>query len=353
MKTEHILIMRFSAFGDVAMTVPVVYSLAKQYPHLRITVLSKPFARTFFEELAPNVGFMEADVRQDYKGIRGLNTLFRRLTAKNFTAIADLHRVLRTEYIDMRFTAGGYKVAHINKHRSGKCRLTSWNNKKLCQQPTAFENYSDVFAELGYPITPCFTTIFENGKEPLSTLPHQIGEKQEGEKWIGVAPFAAWPGKVYPLDMLEKAMTSLAEKYPKSRFFLFGAGQKEHEKLNELAEKVPNAINASALMAALRQELVLMSWLDVMISMDSANMHLASLTATPVVSVWGATHPFAGFMGWNQPAENAIGLDLPCRPCSIYGKKPCQRGDFACMKSLNPQLIVNRVDEILSKKESF
>ena len=55
MKTEHILVIRFSAMGDVAMTVPVVYSLAKQYPHVRITVLSRPFARPFFENLSPNV----------------------------------------------------------------------------------------------------------------------------------------------------------------------------------------------------------------------------------------------------------------------------------------------------------
>ena len=50
MKTEHILVIRFSAMGDVAMTVPVIQSLAKQYPKVRITVLSRPFARPFFED---------------------------------------------------------------------------------------------------------------------------------------------------------------------------------------------------------------------------------------------------------------------------------------------------------------
>ena len=69
MKKEHILIIRFSALGDVAMTVPVVYSLAKTYPDLRITVLSRGIARTFFEDLAPNVNFMEADIKGEYKGV--------------------------------------------------------------------------------------------------------------------------------------------------------------------------------------------------------------------------------------------------------------------------------------------
>ena len=116
MKTEHILIIRFSAIGDVAMTVPVVYSLATQYPEVRITMLSRPFAKPLFENLAPNVGFMEADIKGEYHGIKGLYALYRRLIAKNFTAIADLHNVLRSDYLRLRFNLDQYKVAHINKH---------------------------------------------------------------------------------------------------------------------------------------------------------------------------------------------------------------------------------------------
>ena len=149
MKTEHVLIIRFSALGDVAMTVPVVASLASQYPHVRFTVLSRGFAKAFFEDLAPNVGFMEADLKQEYRGVRGLNSLYRRLTAKHFTAIADLHNVLRSEYLRARFNLGRYKVQHINKHRLGKRRLVAASNKRLVQQPTSIQNYCDVFNKLG------------------------------------------------------------------------------------------------------------------------------------------------------------------------------------------------------------
>lgn len=139
MKTEHILVIRFSAMGDVAMTVPVIQSLAKQYPKVRITVLSRPFARPFFEDLAPNVGFMEADIKEEYKGVKGLNALYRRLIAKQFTAIADLHSVLRSDYLRMRFNLDNFKVAHIDKHRKGKRKLVASNGKKLVQQPTSFK----------------------------------------------------------------------------------------------------------------------------------------------------------------------------------------------------------------------
>ena len=119
--------------GDVAMTVPVVKSLAQQYPDLRITVLSKPFARTLFDGLAPNVSFMGADIKGEYHGIKGLNALYRRLTAKNFTAIADLHSILRSSYLRMRFNFDRYRVAHIDKHRAMRRALTATNNKQLVQ----------------------------------------------------------------------------------------------------------------------------------------------------------------------------------------------------------------------------
>ena len=142
MKQDHILIMRFSALGDVAMLVPVVHALAVQYPHLRITVLSRTVARPLFEGLGHNVGFMDADLNDGHGGLPGLNALYRRLKAKHFTAVADMHDVLRSKYLRMRFRIDRFRVAHIDKHRAGKRHLTAKNNKQLVQQPTSFDNYA-------------------------------------------------------------------------------------------------------------------------------------------------------------------------------------------------------------------
>lgn len=356
MKTEHILVIRFSAMGDVAMTVPVVYSLAKQYPHVRITVLSRPFARPFFTDLAPNIGFMEADIKGEYKGIKGLNALYRRLVAKQFTAIADLHSVLRSDYLRMRFNLDNFKVAHIDKHRKGKRKLIAANNKQFVQQPTSFQNYADVFARLGYPVDLDFTSIYGEGKGDLASLPEQIFTDPEGiihkpgenaAPWIGIAPFAAHKGKIYPTEKMETVIQQLIHSYPQARLYLFGGGKDETPIMNEWAGKYPQVINASAQLSGLSQELNLMSHLDVMLSMDSGNMHLASLVHTPVVSVWGATHPYAGFMGWNQNILHAVQIDLSCRPCSIYGNKPCMRGDYACLNNIEPEMIVERIKKLL------
>jgi ADP-heptose:LPS heptosyltransferase len=349
LKHDHILIIRFSALGDVAMTVPVVYSLAKQYPDVRITMLSRPFARPLFENLAPNVNFMEADLKVEYHGIKGMNALYRRLTAKQFTHIADLHSVLRSEYLRMRFNLGRYKVEHVNKNRKGKRRLVSQNNKQLVQQPTSIQNYLDVFERLGFPVNMQFQSIFENEQDKkgnLSVLPPVFGMKEMGEQWIGVAPFAAHQGKIYPPEKMLTVIRQLMEKYPKARIFLFGRGAKESEYFPHWCHEVPQCVYVCQYLETMYEELILMSHLDVMISMDSANMHLASLTATPVVSIWGATHPFAGFMGYQQQKSNVIQIDMPCRPCSIYGNKPCQRGDYACLNDIKPETIVEKISNL-------
>ena len=330
--------------GDVAMTVPVVFALAHQYPKLRISVLSRPFARAFFQNLPDNVEFMEADLKNEYKGIHGLNKLYRRLLAKHPTHVADFHNVLRTRYLRFRFNFDRFKTAHIDKHKSGKRKLCRKNNKSFVQQPTSFQNYMDVLEQLGYPIQSDFKSIFTNGGNDIHTLPNIIGVKNEGETWLGIAPFAAHEGKMYPLEKMEETVRLLTVEHQHLRIFLFGGGSQEKEILNSWATKYKGCLCASSVLHGLSEELILMSHLDVMISMDSANMHLASLVGTRVVSIWGATHPYCGFLGWKQSSDDAVqNNQLSCRPCSVFGNKPCHRGDFACMNTIEPADIVSRL----------
>ena len=205
------------------MVVPVVYSLAMQYPDVRITVLSRPFARPLFEDLAPNVSFMEADLKGEYHGVRGLNSLYRRLVAKQFTHVADLHSVLRSDYLRLRFNMGRFRVEHVEKHRRQRRHLVARSSKKRVEPlPTSFENYLNVFRRLGFPINqPSFTSIFPPEGGNLNLLPAAIGPKRSWEQWIGIAPFAAHQGKVYPVEKMQQVIALLTQRYPKASLFLF------------------------------------------------------------------------------------------------------------------------------------
>jgi len=349
-KHQHILVIRFSALGDVAMTVPVVHALANQYPDIRITVLSRPYARPFFDDLAPNVNFMAADVKDEYHGFRGLNSLYRRLVAKQFTHVADLHAVLRSSYLRLRFNLGRFRVEHLDKHRRQRYKLTKAKGKlKGKGLPTPFENYLEVFRRLGFPINHIgFTSLFPPEGGSFNLLPRAIGAKRSWDTWIGVAPFAAHTGKIYPLEQMHEVVEKLCRLYPKARIFFFGRGDDELYVFRMWGLDFPQCLVVGDHLETMHQELILMSHLDVMLSMDSANMHLASLTHTPVVSVWGATHPKAGFLGWGQSEENVVGLDLECRPCSIYGQKRCRFGDYRCLTGITPDMIIEKINRVLT-----
>ncbi len=341
---KRLLVFRFSAMGDVAMTVPILYSLVKQYPELQITIVSRAAFQPFFEQLPENISFVAADLYGKHKGIRGLYRLYRELHEMKFDAVADLHNVLRTFFLRWCFRLSGIPVEHFNKDRKAKKALTRQKNKIRQPLQTTFERYTKVFNKLGFSFPHTFTSIFENQNPPASTLSAYTGSK-ENQHWIGIAPFAKHIGKTYPLEKMEQVVNEL-RRHENYRIFLFCGGVQELEILKNWEQKYPHTQTLSGKLK-LNGELVLIHQLEVMISMDSANMHMASLTATPVVSIWGATHPWGGFMGWNQSPENAIQLEMPCRPCSIFGHKPCYKNDYACLNQITPQMIIEKVNFLL------
>lgn len=343
-----ILIIRFSAIGDVAMTIPIVYSLANQYPQHQITVLSRNNMAALFKELPSNVVFHGVDLKNEHKGFAGLRKLYQQIKGDEFDYIADFHDVLRTKFLRACFWLNGKKVAHIDKGRSGKKALTRPNNKKKEQQLTSFQRYANVLRQLGLPVLLRFSSIYGEEKGNIRSLLPLTGEKEELH-WIGIAPFATHPGKIYPQEKMEEVVKQLSSN-AQNRIFLFGGGAKEIDILSAWAEKYPSTVCIAGKLKW-DTELALMSHLDVMVSMDSGNMHLASLVHTPVVSVWGATHPFAGFMGWGQSEENAVQIDLPCRPCSVFGNKPCYRNDYACLNRITPGTIVERIESIINQRK--
>ncbi|PZR26953.1 MAG: glycosyl transferase family 1 [Citrobacter freundii] len=344
MEAKHLLVIRTSALGDVAMTVPVLKQLLQHYPELKLTVVTTPSFAPMFERLE-RTEIYALEKRGRHKGFTGIYKLFRELKARHhFDAVADLHNVLRSIILRNLFRLSGVPVAKIDKGRKEKKELTAKENKKLVQLKTSFQRYADVFNELGYPFTldksqPAFT------KQPLPSNAADLFVP--GKKHIGIAPFAKHGEKMYPVDKMLAVIQQLHSD-TNNQLFFFGGGKEEVNLLTEWETRFPGVINLAGKFS-FSEELAIISNIDVMISMDSANMHLASLFNVPVISIWGATHPYAGFYGWGQKAENAVQIDLYCRPCSVFGNKPCYRGDHACMEQLPEGMVVDRLNGVLSR----
>lgn len=303
------------------MLVPIVKQLALAYPNWHITMLSRLQTAPLFKDMPENVHFVGADLKGKHKGIEGLNLLLHDIHYLQFDAIADMHNVLRSQWLCWRMRLMGKRVATLRKGRWQKWLLTHTTyNKPLL--PTT-QRYMRVLQQLGFS----FSLAYSSPSQPL-------------RRGYGIAPFAAHQGKIYPLDKMEVVVRELAKSG--EPIYLFGAGKKEKEILDAWGDKYENVYSLVG-KYSMDEEIAFMRTLRLMLTMDSANMHLASIVGTRVLSIWGATHPNAGFLGYGQNVRDCIQQnDQPCRPCSIYGNRKCKWGDYRCL-DIAPHEIVEKL----------
>jgi ADP-heptose:LPS heptosyltransferase len=333
--------------GDVAMTVPVVRALATQYPELKITVISRPFFQPFFNGI-PNLHFFPFDAKERHKGIVGLWRLFQDLKPLHIDAFADLHNVLRSKVIRTLFALSGKKVAFVDKGRAEKKALTRAENKIFQPLTTMFERHQLVLESLGFPIDLSRLQFPEKAK---ITQPELATIVSQSNRLIGIAPFAQYDSKVYPLDLMQEVIDTLAQNQEHT-ILLFGGGQNEKAQLDKLKGDKNNVINMAG-KVPFATEMDLISNLDLMLSMDSGNGHIAAMLGVPVVTLWGATHPYAGFLPFNQTLDNALVSDrnqYPNLPTSVYGNKRVAGYENA-MRTILPEQVVARIEEVLRSKK--
>ena len=340
---KTVLITRFSALGDVAMTIPIVYPMCKANPKVSFVFATRKMAQGIFVNCPENLIVLGIDL-DDYKGITGPVKLASNLQHRyDFDAVADLHDVLRTKLMVATFKRKGVRVAVINKGHKEKRQLT----KGKSHQPvvSTHARYKAVFSTLGLKLGEEFTSIYTQGEKPKSPI---VPAKEKGDRWIAIAPFSQHKGKEYPLEQMKLVIAEMS-RWEHCYLFLMGGGAKERELLDPIMMRYSNVLSLLHIKHSFADELALLNHCDVMLTMDSANMHLASLVGIPVVSVWGATHPSCGFMGWHQALKDTVQLDLDCRPCSVYGNKKCRYGDYHCMKDISPELILDKVKTVLER----
>ena len=332
---KKLLVIRLSALGDICMTLPVIDSFCRAYPDVQVTFLtSKPGAAIAKAVLQLDNLIIHPINKKDYSGLMGANKLYKEMKALRFDAIADLHDVLRTKWVDFRFRLSGSIVKVIDKGRDEKKELVSHSYNK--QLKSGIRRYQEVFEAFGYDFE-----VDYDGKNHLLENDIEVSA-------IGIAPFAQHKGKIYPVEQMRQVVESLIDQQPDLRIYLFG-GPDDSAILQPWADAHPDRIINVAGKQTFAQDLALMSGLKLMVSMDSANMHLASLVGLRCLSIWGATHIHAGFLGYKQSEEDVIDIEMSCRPCSIYGNKPCKFGDYRCLNNITPVSIANRVLSILGK----
>lgn len=330
---QTILFSRFSALGDVAISVHVLSAFLEQNPETEIILLTKPPFKQLFTNIN-RIKIFDVDLKKTHKGIKGIKKLCREITSEyKIDFYADLHNVLRTKLISF-FLPNNIKKAKIDKGRKEKRQLTRRKNKKIRQLKHSAERYADVFRKLGFKLDltlPTKKAIFAPSKNIAQVLSLQSPK-------IGIAPFAKHLSKTYPIDKTEKIIAELSKKHT---ILLFGGGKAEKEITEKLEAKYQN-VNSIISKFSMTDEISLLNNCKVVLTMDSGNMHLASLTNTQIISIWGATHPFLGFSAFNKQNSKFIQKEITCRPCSVFGNKKCYKGTYECM-DIDENMIIEAI----------
>ena len=338
----RLLVIRTSAMGDVALTSPVLIGMRQQYPDIELVLLTRPLFKPFFSSIT-GLNFFFPDLKKRHRGFPGVIRLYWDITSQaKIDYVIDLHDVLRSKILRSLFNLSGVPVSVIDKGRSEKQSLINGRLKNRLKH--SVERYCDVFARAGFPVIPSKEVCIVPSPDALIKAASMM--IQDGGLNIGVAPYAKHNLKMWPEENMIRLLGLISEKN-KSRFWLFG-GNEDTEKIVAFQSRVPGSVNLVGKLS-LDEELALMSRLDFMIAMDSSNMHMAALVGTKVISIWGGTDPLSGFSAWMQPEEFSISIpvgDLTCRPCTIYGKGECKRGDFACMNWLTPEMVFKKIEKM-------
>ena len=337
---RNVLVMRLSVLGNVAMTIPVLYPVCKANPDTRFIMLTKKWPASMFHDRPANLKVVDFDVNENHSGLIGLLKLSSQLhRLYDIDAVADLHNVKGTWVIDVYMKAKGAKIARLDREKPKRRALV--NHKTNEPVTPIHERYRNVFRQLGFEAPDNFKRLYEGRDWPESPI---VPKKEPGQRWIAISPFSSHRQKAYPLDLMEQVIAELTKR-DNYYIFLMGGGKAEKIALRPIVRKYKNVISMAEIKHKFIDEYALLAKCELMLTMESANMHLASLVDTQAMTIWGPTSPACGYLGYNQVVEDDIQLDMPCRPCSITGDKPCKYGDYPCLKNIKPEDIAQHVIE--------
>ncbi|MEI6138145.1 MAG: glycosyltransferase family 9 protein [Mariniphaga sp.] len=339
---KKILAVRLSAMGDVSLTVPAIKGVLDANPDLEITLVTRKFFAPFFFDI-PRLILFYPELNGRHKGLSGLIKLYYDLKKEGpFEKFVDLHGVIRTRIISFLFRISGTPCFSIDKGRKEKRFLLKSKYIRALKHTT--ERYLDTFLNAGFKGQIGKAPYLKLTEEACQKALEYLGKNQADPSSvkIGLAPFAKLKPKIWGIKNL-RILVQLINAGYKVEFYLFGGGEQEIGSLIEFKQFFPN-VHLVAGKLQLSEELALIRNLDLMISMDSSNMHLAALSGIPTVSIWGGTHPAFGFSALGQPTEYHLqtsASSLKCRPCSVFGKKPCIYDTPKCMEMVKPADVFN------------
>ncbi len=334
---NRILVVQTAFLGDVVLTTPLFRALRRRFPAARLDALVTPAAAPLVEE-NPH---LDEVLRYDKKGGERLGSVARRLWSRGYDLIVAPHRSHRTALL-ARWIGAPVRVGF----RDAGLR---WLYTRRVPRPAALHEVDrnlDLLKGLGFHPEP---------EDRVLHVGHTDREAQEVERVLAEAGVAAHE----PLAALAPGSVWATKRWPAERFAEVGrrlegrgfrvvvlGGPDDRQ----VAEAVCAAVGAGAVNAAGRTSLkALSAWMDrvrLLVTNDSAPLHVAAARGTPAVAVFGATTLDLGF-GPFHAASRVVEAGVECRPCGLHGGRRCRKGHFRCMLDVAPGEVLEACLELV------
>jgi lipopolysaccharide heptosyltransferase II len=344
---QKILVIRFSSLGDVILSSPLIRNLRAAYPSARIDFLVKTeYADTV--QFNPHISSVITLKTSDGQELRSLKKYIRQT---GYDIIIDIHNSLRSRYI--RLGAGALHTTVVKKRAIKRFFLVKFGWNFYHKVIPVADRYMETVRKFGVSDDGGGLEIFfpEETRHAIST----IMERYKPEKYeivVGMGPAARHGTKRWLPERFVELGVALAKRY-RCKIFLYGSREETDfcgdmsQMMNTrsgytVAENFAGKLNLLETAAAL-------DYCHVMISNDSALMHMAAARKKNTVAIFGSTVKELGFVPYRTRSIIVERNDVHCRPCSHIGLAECPKKHFRCMKDISASDVMSAVEEILVK----
>ena len=339
---NKILVVQTAFLGDVILTLPLIQRIKKNFPAASIDVVVVPAAANLLENHPAVSAIILYDKRGTDKGLNGFVRLRRLLAANRYDLAIVPHRSLRSALLTLLTgvplrvgfdrSSGSHFYNHIVQYRA--------DHHEIERNLSLLEPLGVAASEREMP------SIYPSAADgvAIDRLFNECGIS--GLKGVvAIAPGTIWNTKRWHKERFaEVAKTMSGQGYP-----VVLIGSKEDcelcEEIRQLSGET-NVVNSAGVLT-LRQSAELIRRSRVLLSNDSAPMHIAVAVRTPVIAIFGATVPEFGFGPYGERDVVVQTTPLACRPCSIHGSKECPIKTFDCMNNITAEKVIQSMGKFL------
>lgn len=330
---ERLLVIRFSSLGDILLTSPVIVNLRIAFPHGRIAFLTKQRFRSVVELID---GVDDIFTIADNASIREMYACVKNLNSVGFTHLIDLHGNQRSWLTRTALTAD-CKVVYP-KRRLERRRIVRRRNKVLpSEYPHTIDLYNEALSRLSVGI---------HARRPLINRErHAARTDSDGRARVVIAPGAAHLTKQWGENNFRELAVTLHRHRDAHIVWATTSDRGNQCAVEGFVPKPDLTVLVDSPIPDLAGEIALA---DLTIANDSGIAHLSSAVGTPVLAIFGPTHPALGFAPRGL-FDRVVEVDEWCRPCSLHGRRPCFREEQFCFSRIPVDRVVAEASEMLAE----